>query len=105
MVIDDGNGMNEDELLNKALNLPKQDHIDQGENDHSVFGLGLKAGSFNHCRSITVITKKDKLIKKTLNFKDGITDNMPSCIDHNFVKKHLEELKAKKVERLSFGLI
>jgi len=96
MVMDDGNGMNEDELLNKALNLPKEDHVDQGENDHSVFGLGLKAGSFNHCRSITVITKKDKLIKKTLNFKDGLTDNMPSCIDHKFIKKHLEELQAKK---------
>ena len=63
------------------------EHVDKGENDHSVYGLGLKAGSFNHCTSITVITKKDELIKKTLNLKDGITDNMPSCIEHKFVKK------------------
>ena len=42
MVMDDGDGMNEDELLNKALSLPKEEHLDQGENDHSVFGLGLK---------------------------------------------------------------
>ena len=26
MVIDDGDGMNEDELLNKALTLPKEEH-------------------------------------------------------------------------------
>jgi hypothetical protein len=93
MVIDDGDGMNKDELLNRALNIPKDEHVDKGENDHSVYGLGLKAGSFNHC---TIITKKDELIKKTLNLKDGITDNMPSCIEHKFVKKHLEDLNSRK---------
>ncbi|WP_435114565.1 ATP-binding protein [Candidatus Pelagibacter bacterium nBUS_36] len=96
MVIDDGDGMNKDVLLNRALNIPKDEHVDKGENDHSVYGLGLKAGSFNHCTSITVITKKDELIKKTLNLKDGVTDNMPSCIEHKFVKKHLEDLNSKK---------
>ena len=96
MVVDDGDGMSKDELLNRALNIPKDEHVDKGENDHSVYGLGLKAGSFNHCTSITVITKKDELIKKTLNLKDGITDNMPSCIGHKFVKKHLEDLNSRK---------
>ena len=96
MVIDDGDGMNKNELLNRALNIPKDEHVDKGENDHSVYGLGLKAGSFNHCTSITIITKKDELIKKTLNLKDGITDNMPRCIEHKFVKKHLEDLNSRK---------
>jgi len=96
MVVDDGDGMSKDELLNRALNIPKDEHVDKGENDHSVYGLGLKAGSFNHCTSITIITKKDELIKKTLNLKDGITDNMPSCIEHKFVKKHLEDLNSRK---------
>ena len=96
MVIDDGDGMNKNELLTKALNIPKDEHVDKGENDHSVYGLGLKAGSFNHCTSVTIITKKDELIKKTLNLKDGITDNMPSCIEHKFVKKHLENLNSRK---------
>ena len=93
MVVDDGSGMNQDELLNRALTIPKKEHVDQGENDHSVFGVGLKTGSFNHCRSITVITKKNELLKKTLNFKDGITDEMPSCINHNFIKKHLDKFE------------
>ena len=96
MVVDDGNGMNEDELINKALTIPKKEHVDQGERDHSVFGLGLKTGSFNHCRSITVITKKNKLLKKTLNFKNGITDEMPSCIKHKFIKNHLDNFVNQK---------
>ena len=96
MVIDDGDGMSKDDLLNRALNIPKDEHVDKGENDHSVYGLGLKAGSFNHCTSITIITKKDELIKKTLNLNDGITDNMPKCIEHKFVKKHLEDLNSRK---------
>lgn len=96
MVIDDGDGMSKDDLLNRALNIPKDEHVDKGENDHSVYGLGLKAGSFNHCTSITIITKKDELIKKTLNLKDGITDNMPKCIEHKFVKKHFEDLNSRK---------
>ena len=96
MVIDDGDGMSKDDLLNRALNIPKDEHVDKGENDHSVYGLGLKAGSFNHCTSITIITKKDELIKKTLNLKDGITDNIPKCIEHKFVKKHLEDLNSRK---------
>ena len=95
MVVDDGDGMNENELLNKALTIPKEDHVDRGEGDLSRFGLGLKTGSFEHCRSITVITKKDKIIKKTLNFKDGLTDEMPSCFNHKFIKKHLNNFEKK----------
>ena len=96
MVVDDGNGMDEDELLNKALTIPKKEHVDQGKDDHSVYGVGLKTGSFNHCRSITVITKKNKLLKKTLNFEDGITDEIPSCINHKFIKKHLDDFANQK---------
>ena len=96
MVVDDGNGMNEDELMNKALTIPKKEHVDQGDKDLSVFGLGLKTGSFNHCKSITVITKKNKLIKKTLNLKKGITDEMPSCIDHKFAEKILKNFEKQK---------
>ena len=58
MVVDDGDGMDEKTLLEKALTLPKEDHIDQGDHDLSMFGLGLKTGSFQHCTSITAITKK-----------------------------------------------
>ena len=93
MVVDDGGGMNENELVNKALTIPKEDHVDRGEGDLSRFGLGLKTGSFEHCRSITVITKKGKIIKKTLNFKEGLTDEMPSCINHKFVKKYLDNFE------------
>ena len=96
MVVDDGNGMDENELINKALAIPKKEHVDQGEKDHSVYGLGLKTGSFNHCKSITVITKKNKLLRKTLSLKDGITDEMPSYINHKFIVKHLDKFTNQK---------
>ena len=96
MVVDDGNGMDENELINKALAIPKKEHVDQGEKDHSVYGLGLKTGSFNHCKSITVITKKNKLLRKTLSLKDGITDEMPSSINHKFIVKHLDKFTNQK---------
>ena len=96
MVVDDGNGMSEKELLNRALTFPDQENNNKGENNHSVFGAGLKTGSFNHCRSITIITKKNKLLKKTLNFKDGITNDMPSCINHKFIKSHLEKFEKQE---------
>ena len=76
--------------MRKHLTLPKEDHVDQGDHDLSMFGLGLKTGSFQHCTSITAITKKNSIItKKTLNF-DKITNEMPSCINHKFIQKHLE---------------
>jgi hypothetical protein len=90
MVVDDGDGMDEKTLLEKALTLPKEDHVNQGDHDLSMFGLGLKTGSFQHCTSITAITKKNSIItKKTLNF-DKITNDMPSCINHKFIQKHLQ---------------
>lgn len=96
MVVDDGDGMNENELLNKALTIPKDDIMNQKKEGHSVYGLGLKTGSFNHCRSITIITKKNRLLKKTLNLTDGQTDYMPSCMDHRFIKKHLDLFAKRK---------
>lgn len=35
-------------------------------------------------------------MKKTLNFKDGITNDMPSCINHKFIKSHLEKFEKQE---------
>ena len=96
MIVDDGEGMDEDELLNKALAFPKEDKIDEGEKDLSKFGLGLKTGSFQHCKAITVITKKNKTLKKTLDCDIGLSDKMPDCIEHKFVKEHLDFFEKQK---------
>ena len=77
MVVDDGDGMDEQTLLEKALTLPKEDHIDQGDHDLSMFGLGLKTGSFQHCTSITAITKKnDNLIKASISLYSRLSPNL-----------------------------
>ena len=92
MVCDDGKGMNENELLNKALTFPKADKADEGELDLSKFGLGLKTGSFQHCESITVITKTNSnVLKKRLKCgASSVTDEMPKCINHKFINKQIE---------------
>ena len=96
MVVDDGDGMDKKTLIEKALSLPKEDHIDQGDHDLSMFGIGLKTGSFQHCTSITAITKKDNnLTKKTLNLVK-LTDEMPSCMEHKFIQRHLENFKEQE---------
>tara|TARA_B110000902_G_scaffold260703_1_gene334120 strand:+ start:77 stop:1261 length:1185 start_codon:yes stop_codon:yes gene_type:complete len=96
MVVDDGDGMDEKTLLEKALTLPKEDHIDQGDHDLSMFGIGLKTGSFQHCTSITAVTKKNNnLTKKTLNF-NKITNEMPSCMEHRFIQSHLKNFEKQE---------
>ena len=98
MVSDDGKGMNENELLNKALTFPKADKVDEGELDLSKFGLGLKTGSFQHCKSITVITKANSnILKKRLECgASSVTDEMPNCINHKFINKQMEIFQKQK---------
>lgn len=59
-ILDDGSGMDSGELV-KAM---RPGSFDAGEerdpDDLGRFGLGLKTASFSQCRSLTVITKKQK---------------------------------------------
>ena len=62
MIIDNGNGMNEDELLFAM----RYGCIGPSENRHEKdlgrFGLGLKMASLSQCRCLTVLSKKDHTI-------------------------------------------
>ena len=53
-IIDDGCGMDEDDLIN-AMRPGSQNPLDERtEDDLGRFGLGLKTASFSQCRSLTV---------------------------------------------------
>jgi DNA mismatch repair ATPase MutL len=59
-IVDNGNGMNEDELIaamrygsSNPLNIRKTEDLGR-------FGLGMKTASLSQCRKLTVISKKDK---------------------------------------------
>ncbi len=58
-VIDNGRGMNEDELLDAMRPGSRSPLEDRDAADLGRFGLGLKTASFSQCRRLTVVTRKD----------------------------------------------
>jgi len=95
MVVDDGDGMTEDELNNKALGT--QDiRVDKGGHDLGLYGLGLKTGSFQYCRKITIFTKKNSFSSKSLDCETGLFDNLPPCCEIDFVQNQISKLKQSK---------
>ncbi len=59
-ILDDGNGMDEEELLNAMKYGSDKDFY--GDHDLGRYGLGLKSASLSQCRVLSVLSKKDKLI-------------------------------------------
>ena len=52
-ISDDGDGMNEDEIINKAMEWGKnQNEVTDDIRDFSKYGLGLKLASIAHCRKL-----------------------------------------------------
>ncbi|WP_034061201.1 ATP-binding protein [Lacinutrix jangbogonensis] len=57
-IIDNGNGMNLEELIQAMTPGSKDPDEIRNENDLGRFGMGLKTASFSQCKRLTVITKK-----------------------------------------------
>lgn len=55
-IIDDGEGMGEEELIEAMRPGSKNPLDDRDENDLGRFGLGLKTASFSQCRKLTVVS-------------------------------------------------
>lgn len=61
-ILDDGWGMEEDDLVN-AMRLATHDpDRNRDPNDLGKFGLGLKTASFSQCRKLTVLSKRNETI-------------------------------------------
>lgn len=59
-ILDDGEGMNNDELFNAMkYGSPREGY---GVNDLGRFGLGLKSASLSQCKVLTVASKKNNVI-------------------------------------------
>ena len=59
-ILDDGKGMNEQELL-EAMRLGSRSPLEErAKSDLGRFGLGLKTASFSQCRMLTVVTRTDE---------------------------------------------
>lgn len=91
-LLDDGEGMSEDELR-EAMRLATKDPDEKREKDDlGRFGLGLKTASFSQCKKLTVISKK----KGCISAKQW---------DLNFISKKNQWLLITPEEIDSFPLI
>lgn len=65
-ITDNGNGMNQEELIQAMTPGSKDPEEERHEKDLGRFGMGLKTASFSQCKRLTCITKKQNynLIKR-----------------------------------------
>lgn len=63
IITDDGNGMEEKELVEAMRPGSKNPLADRRREDLGRFGLGLKTASFSQCRNLTVATKSINAIR------------------------------------------
>jgi hypothetical protein len=60
-IIDDGNGLEEEELVN-AMRLGSKNPLEERNlNDLGRFGLGMKTASFSQCRRLTVVSAMNNI--------------------------------------------
>lgn len=65
-IVDDGSGMDYDELIN-AMKIGNKNPLDERDkNDLGRFGLGLKTASFSQSRKLTVISRKNGTVNGTI---------------------------------------
>lgn len=57
-ILDNGDGMNLEELIQAMTPGSKDPEEERNESDLGRFGMGLKTASFSQCKRLTVITKK-----------------------------------------------
>lgn len=60
-IIDNGDGMDQGELLKAMVIGSKNPLVKRDPKDLGRFGLGLKTASFSQCKKLTVISKKDNI--------------------------------------------
>ena len=99
-ISDDGEGMNENEIVNKAMEWGKDEsEITDDVRDFSKYGLGLKLASIAHCTRLTVISKgsEGKINLRTMDL-DEIEKQKKLFITNeptDDLKDHINELETK----------
>ena len=99
LTMDDGHGMDENEIVNKALVVPydNSNYTDGGPDDLGRYGLGLKQGTFANCKCLTIFSKKENFFYKTQHIdEDKPNDDLPKCSSNEIAKSKIEELKNRK---------
>ncbi|MCK9503694.1 MAG: ATP-binding protein [Porticoccaceae bacterium] len=85
-ILDDGTGMTEQELLSAMRHGTVNPKQTRTPHDLGRFGLGLKTASFSQCRSLTVVSKKDRRLcgaEWNLDRIDAADDWILRILDEN----------------------
>ena len=90
-ILDNGKGMDIDELENAMLPGSKRDGIPDTESELGRFGLGLKSASLSQCREFIVVSKQ----KQTIN---GMSFDLDLIEEED--KLMLKELYPDEIEQL-----
>lgn len=64
-ILDNGSGMEEEELVNAMRYGAVNPNTERHPDDLGRFGLGMKTASLSQCRKLTVVTKKNNVLSAT----------------------------------------
>ena len=103
-ILDDGYGMNRDELIN-AMTYGSVKEGGYGKDDLGRFGLGLKSASSSQCRKFSVISKKGNEINGLKWDLDEVEENDSwDCLELN--KKEIETVyQIEKLKEFDSGTL
>ena len=90
VILDDGNGMTEGELMAAMRHGTHNPRRHRAPGDLGRFGLGLKTASFSQCRSLTVVSAKNAFIcgaEWNLDRIDAADDWVLSVLDEDDIQK------------------
>lgn len=73
-IIDNGNGMNRDELIAAMRHGSKHPRTERATDDLGRFGLGLKTASFSQCRRLIVVSSQNKKLEAATWDLDTISE-------------------------------
>ena len=95
-VIDDGDGMNKEELFNGMRLHAKNPLDDRDEDDLGRFGLGLKTASLSQCKILTVRSKKSNHD----NTRCWDLDYVDECDEYRLIKGPRTKKSSKMLKLL-----
>lgn len=95
-MLDDGKGMNEEELINAMRPGSQNPLSERSKNDLGRFGLGLKTASFSQCKKLIVVSKS-KECKVSARCWD--LDYVNQCGEWRLIKD-IQEIREKFYDKL-----
>lgn len=97
-VLDNGTGMNKDELVQAMTPGSKDPEEERNEKDLGRFGMGLKTASFSQCKRLTCITKRENntAIKRCWDIDFINEENEWQLLDYVSNNSFLERIEDQK---------